>query len=108
MAAACATGNTRSGVCNHLSTARLLTPVHAHPQTTHRPSLSRRLPLLLRKRHELARALAMKPKLLLIDVDSRRLPRGASSISSETPDASSFAPGASPVKSFASLFRESL
>lgn len=30
-------------------------------------SLAGRLPLLLRKRHELARALAMKPKLLLID-----------------------------------------
>ncbi len=30
-------------------------------------TLAGRLPLLLRKRHELARALAMKPKLLLID-----------------------------------------
>jgi branched-chain amino acid transport system ATP-binding protein len=30
-------------------------------------TLARRLPLLVRKRHELARALAMRPKLLLID-----------------------------------------
>ena len=33
----------------------------------HSETLAGRLPLLVRKRHELARALAMKPKILLID-----------------------------------------
>ncbi|MYF07532.1 MAG: ABC transporter ATP-binding protein, partial [Rhodospirillaceae bacterium] len=32
-----------------------------------RNTLAGRLPLLMRKRHELARALAMRPKLLLVD-----------------------------------------
>lgn len=35
--------------------------------TSHAATLAGRLPLLVRKRHELARALAMRPKLLLID-----------------------------------------
>lgn len=39
-----------------------LTGLRGHAQT-----LAGRLPLLVRKRHELARALAMRPKLLLID-----------------------------------------
>ncbi len=34
---------------------------------THADQLAGRLPLLMRKRHELARALAMKPKLMLVD-----------------------------------------
>lgn len=35
--------------------------------TRHAQTLAGRLPLLVRKRHELARALAMRPRLLLID-----------------------------------------
>lgn len=35
--------------------------------TRHAETVAGRLPLLVRKRHELARALAMRPKLLLID-----------------------------------------
>lgn len=35
--------------------------------TRHADTLAGRLPLLVRKRHELARALAMRPRLLLID-----------------------------------------
>ena len=41
--------------------------MHGSQLTRFAETLAGRLPLLMRKRHEMARALAMRPKLLLID-----------------------------------------